>query len=212
MDGYFERFIFHAVTLEALLDRIDTCVVESPPVSYSEALLEAASALACTMLMGSGIAGSSPSTYDSNTTLGKLIPVIAGYRDQFYQNLLGSLTGAHQKRLIEESKQRHQPFGAVRQDLNARLAHHRAMQLVNCRLATIFARMGYPEAATKQSKIVPVASARIHCQIDCLLATAHDSIEANDLEQAFSYVHKIFSRLKTGIGCGAIVDLSLIHI
>ena len=206
MDGYFERFIFHAVTLEALLDRIDACVAELPPVPYSEALLEAASALACTMLMGSGIAGSSPSTYDSNTTLGKLIPVIAGYRDQFYKNLLGSLTGPHQKRLIEESKQRHQPFGAVRQDLNARLAHHRAMQLVNCRLATIFARMGYPEAATKQSKIVPVTSARIHCQIDCLLATAHDAIEANDLEQAFSYVHKIFARLKTGIGCGAIVD------
>ena len=206
LDGYFERFIFHAVTLEALLDRIDACGAESPPVPYSEALLEAASALACTMLMGSGIAGSSPSTYDSNTTLGKLIPVIAGYRDQFYQNLLGNLTGPHHDRLIEEAKQRHQPFGAVRQDLNARLAHHRAMQLVNCRLATIFARMGYPEAATKQSKIVPVTSARIHCQIDCLLATAHDSIEANDLEQAFSYVHKIFARLKTGIGCGAIVD------
>ena len=206
LDGYFERFIFHAVTLEALLDRVEDCCSEDPPVPREEAMFEAASALACTMLMGSGIAGSSPSTYDSNTTLGTLIPVIAGYRDEFYKKLLANLTGPHQKRLLKESRQRQQPFGAVRQDLNARLAHHRAMQLVNCRLATIFARMGYPEAATKQSKIVPVASARIHCQIDCLLATAHDLVEANNLDQAFSYVPKIFTRLKTGISCGAIVD------
>ena len=206
LEGNFERFIFHAVTLEALLDRVEACVAEDPQVSRDEAMLEAASALACTMLMGSGIAGSSPSTYDSNTTLGTLIPVIAGYRDEFYKNLLANLTGPHQKRLLEEARQRQQPFGAVRQDLNARLAHHRAMQLVNCRLATIFARMGYPEAATKQSKIVPVASARIHCQIDCLLATAHDAIEANNLDRAFSFVPKIFTRLKTGISCGAIVD------
>ena len=206
LEGNFERFIFHAVTLEALLGRVETCGAEEPPVPDDEALVEAASALACTMLMGSGIAGSGPSTYDSNTTLGTLIPIIAGYRDEFYQNLLASLKGPHQTRLLEESRQRHQPFGAVRQDLNARLAHHRAMQLVNCRLATIFARMGCPEAAAKQSKIVPVASARIHCQIDCLLATAHDAIEANNLERAFSFVHKIFARLKTGISCGAIVD------
>jgi len=66
--------------------------------------------------------------------------------------------------------------------------------------------MGYPEAATKQSKIVPVASARIHCQIDCLLATAQDAIEANNLDRAFSFVPKVFTRLKTGISCGAIVD------
>ena len=206
LDGYFERFIFHAVTLEALLDRVEACGSEDPPVPRDEALLEAASALACTMLMGAGIAGSSPSTYDSNTTLGILIPVIAGYRDEFYKKLLADLTGPHQKRLLEEARQRQQPFGAVRQDLNARLAHHRAMQLVNCRLATIFARMGYPEAATKQSKIVPVASARIHCQIDCLLATAHDAIEAQNLDRAFSFVPKIFTRLKSGISCGAIVD------
>ena len=206
LDGYFERFILHAVTLEALLDRVAGCNDEDPPVPSDEAMVEAASALACTMLMGSGIAGSSPSTYDSNTTLGTLIPVIAGYRDEFYQKLLANLKGPHQTRLLAEARQRQQPFGAVRQDLNARLAHHRAMQLVNCRLATIFARMGYPEAATKQSKIVPVASARIHCQIDCLLATAHDAIEANNLDRAFGFVHKIFSRLKTGISCGAIVD------
>ena len=39
LDGYFERFIFHAVTLEALLDRIDACVAELPPVPYSDCLL-----------------------------------------------------------------------------------------------------------------------------------------------------------------------------
>jgi len=58
LDGHFERFILHAVTLEALLDRIEDCSTQTPPIPYDQALMEAASALACTMLMGSGIAGS----------------------------------------------------------------------------------------------------------------------------------------------------------
>ena len=205
-EGFFTRFILHAVTLEALLKRVESCTTGENPIPADEALTEAASALACTMLMGSGISGSGPGAYDSNTTLGSLIPMIAGFRDQFYHELLHKLDGDHQVRLAEEADFRHQPFGAVRQDLNARLAHHRAKQLVNCRLAAIFARMGNPEAATKQSKVVPVASARIHCQIDCLLASANDRVDKGDLESAFAAVHKIVSRIKSGIACGAIVD------
>ena len=206
IDGFFQRFILHQVTLDALLNRVEDAAQADPPIPREEAMVEAASALACTMLMGSGISGSGPGSYDSNTTLGSLIPTIAGFRDQFYQELLDSISGEHQQRLLAEARQRHQPFGAVRQDLNAQLAHHRATQLVNCRLAAIFARMGYPEAATKQSRVVPVAAARIQCQIDCLLSSANDQIDNGQLDDAFHAVHRIVSRLKTGIGCGAVVD------
>ena len=98
--------------------------------------------------------------------------VIADYRDHFYADLMRRLPAQHRKRLKLESQIKHQPFGSVRQDLNARLAQRRASQLVNCRLASIFARMGYPTAAVEQSKVVPVAAARINCQIDCLLSAS----------------------------------------
>lgn len=205
-DGFFRRFILHQVTLDALLERVDSCLESEPIIDRNEAMIEAASALVCTMLMGSGISGSGPGTFDSNTTLGTMIPVIAAYRDQFYDELLGRLSTEHRQRLDSEAKQRHQPFGAVRQDLNARLAHHRATQLVNCRLAAIFARMGYPEAAEQQSSVVPVASARINCQIDCLLSAANDCVESGELQEAFAAVRTVMHRLRSAIECGAVVD------
>ena len=212
-DGFFRRFIVHQVTLDALLARIDeldetAAQRESTevPQDRNEAMLEAAAALSCTILMGSGISGSGPGTFDSNTSLSSLIPRIAAYRDQFYHELIRDLDRPHQKRLEKEAKFRHQPFGAVRQDLNARLAGQRATQLVNCRLAAIFARMGYPEAAEQQSSIIPVAAARIQCQIDCLLSSANDCVVTGDLEEAFSAVKTIMNRIRTGIECGAVVD------
>ncbi|MEL7497732.1 MAG: hypothetical protein AAFN77_08995 [Planctomycetota bacterium] len=205
-DGFFRRFIVHQVTLDALLERVEDSTQGEQGIDSEEAIMEAAAALACTMLMGSGISGSGPGTFDSNTTLGSLIPNIANYRDQFYDELLGQLSPAHQERLKKEAKFRHQPFGAVRQDLNARLARQRATQLVNCRLAAIFARMGYPEAAEQQSSVVPVASARIQCQIDCLLSAAMDCVDSGELGEAFAAVKTVMRRLKTAIECGAVVD------
>ena len=204
-DGYYHRFIVHQVTLDALLERVEE-LADEPTIASEEAILEAASALACTMLMGSGISGCSPSAHDSNTTLSTLISTIAAYRDQFYQELIPTLSPTHQQRMLEEIEIRHQPMGAVRQDLNARLAQRRATQLVNCRLAAIFARMGYPAAAEKQSSVVPVAAARITCQIDCLLSAGNDMITAGDLNGAYLAVGKIMNLLHLGIECGAIVD------
>lgn len=204
-DGYFHRFVVHQVTLDSLLERVEDSKQDTK-LPDSEALYEAAAVLAGTMLMASGISGGGPGTYDSNTTLASLLPVIAGYRDQFYNDLMRVIPESHRNRLLEEAKTKHQPFGGVRQDLNARLAQRRATQLVNCRLASIFARMGYPDAAEEQSKVVPVASARINCQIDCLLSSADQAIKNNELQEAFDSVPRVMDRLKRGIHCGAIVD------
>jgi hypothetical protein len=66
--------------------------------------------------------------------------------------------------------------------------------------------MGYPLAAEEQSKVVPVAAARIICQIDCLLSAANESTSRGELDEAFESIPGIMSRLKRGIHCGAIVD------
>ena len=102
--------------------------------------------------------------------------------------------------------ERHQPFGAARQSLNASLSSRRASQLVNCRLASIFARMGFPVAAQMQLETVPVASARIVCRIDCLLAASFNAIEQGQLKDALRATHRMVELLKRGINCGAIVD------
>jgi hypothetical protein len=206
-NGFFRRFIVHQVTLDALVNRAaEMANEESEPKCFQEAMTEASAVMAGTMLMASGISGSGPGTYDSNTTLATLLPVIAGYRDQFYVELMQRLPQPHRERLENESRIKHQPFGSVRQDLNSRLAKRRASQLVNCRLASIFARMGYPLAAEEQSKVVPVAAARISCQIDCLLSAASEATLRGELDEAFDSIPTIMSRLKRGIHCGAIVD------
>ena len=204
-DGYFRRFIIHQVTLDGLLCRVRDELARGE-ISKDELEAEAAAVLACTMLMASAISGDCVSAWDSETTLGTLLPVVAGYRDQFYESLLGRLPKKHRVRLQEETKERHQPFGAARQSLNASLSQRRASQLVNCRLASIFARMGFPIAAQMQLETVPVASARIVCRIDCLLAASFQAIEQGNLEDALRGTHRMVVLLKRGISCGAIID------
>ena len=204
--GLFQRFIIQQVTLDALLERAESAELKAE-ISADELMVEAGAGLAGTMLMASGISGDAPDTFDSNTTLSKLLPSIAAYRDQFYMDLLEWLPPAHRERLQIEAEARRQPFGRARQDLNRQLARLRASQLVNCRLASIFARMGFADAAEKQSQVVPVVSARLLCQIDCLLSSANQRIKSgNQLQQAFEQVPRIMSLLRRGVECGAIVD------
>ena len=203
--GYFNRFIVHQVTLDSLLDRVQRKQSDDEKLNQ-EFLLEAGAVLAGTILMASGICGSGPGVFDSNTTLATLLPGIASYRDQFYSQLIERLEPSHRDRLMHEAEARRQPFGAARQDLNRLLSKRRASQLVNCRLASIFAKMGFAEAAEKQSEIVPVASARILCQIDCLLSSAKQAVQNKKLTAAFLIIPKVMERLKSGINCGAIVD------
>ncbi len=226
--GYFNRFILHQVTLDALLGRVEreTGLATSPhhDLCEEELTFEAGALLAGTILMASGVSGDGPAAFDSHTTLGTLLPTIAHYRDEFYLDLLDKIPEQHRQRLQKEAKLRHQPFGAARQDLNAQLAERRASQLVNCRLAYTFAQMGYQQAALRQSEVVPVASARILCQIDCLLSSANstllvpmegptDSPPATDspapkqgLDSALDSIKRAIELLKRGIHCGAIVD------
>ena len=123
--------------------------------------------------MASAISGSGPGAYDSNTGLADLLPVIAGFRDQFYSDLITRVPEPHRERLMSEANVRRQPLGGVRQDLNNELGSRRARQLINCRLASLYAQMGYSERAIEQSTVVPIASARMNCQLDCPVSYTH---------------------------------------
>jgi hypothetical protein len=200
--GRYRRFVVQQVTLDALMSRIE----EPSDLPHDELLFEAASVLAGTVLMAAGISGNGPDSHDSNVTLSNLLPHIAAYRDAFYERLLARTQGQHAERLKQEAAEKRQPFGGARQHLNARLARRRAAQLEHVQLAKIFARMGYAEAATRQSDVVPVASARTLCRIDCRLTAAHQAILAGDVARAAPLLPEIIDLLRRAINCGAVVD------
>ncbi len=201
--GYYRRFIVQQVTLDSLMHR-----VENPPkgISQEEIIFEAASVLAGTILMASGISGSGPDSHDSDATLTSLLPIIAEYRDEFYIQLFDRMSGPHRERLEKEASQKRQPFGGARQHLNAQLARRRASQLEHVHLAAIFARMGYPKAAMKQANIVPVASARMRCKIDSLLIDGDAAIDHLELARGADMVVESVGLLKRSIECGAMID------
>jgi hypothetical protein len=201
--GYYRRFVVQQVTLESLTARLTDPAVELPP---DERLFEAGAVLAGTILMAAGISGSGPDTFDSSTSLAKLLPRIAKYRDQFYERLYKRASGAHAERLQQEAAEKRQPFGGARQHLNAELAKRRAAQLAHVHLAHVFARMGYADAASREADVVPAASARLGCQIDCKLTIADQALSAGRLEEAAAELPQILALLKRGIECGAIVD------
>ena len=133
--GYYRRFVLKQVTLDAILSRIE----DRRDLSQEETLIEAAAVLAGTMLMGSGITGDRPESHDSSVTLASLLPIIAAYRDEFYQRLLSQMKDPHAGRLREEADELRQPFGSARQHLNHCLARYRAKQLQHVQLAQVFA-------------------------------------------------------------------------
>jgi hypothetical protein len=201
--GNYRRFVTQQVTLDALLARVESLANTLP---REELLIEAAAVLAGTILMASGTCGSGPDAHDSSTTLATLLPNIASYRDDFYQQLLGQLKGSVAERLREEAQQLHQPFGGARQHLNHELARLRAIQLQQVHLAQLFARMGYPEAAARQTRNVPVASARMLCEMYCRLTLGHRAIDRGDLGVVALYLPEVEDQLHRAIQCGALVD------
>ncbi len=207
--GYYRRFVVHQVTIDSILQRIETAYIGESDVSavpVEELIYEAGAVLAGTMLMGSGISGDTPHSYDSNTSLTNLMPVIAGYRDKFYEHLIRTVPESMRARLQAEEARLHQPFGGARQDLNKRLAKRRADQLQRLHLARTFARMGYFEAAEHQTDIISVASARILCKIDCLITQAHFLIDHEKLGESADLLPLVEDLLHRGIHCGALVD------
>ncbi len=201
-DGYYNRFVVRQVTLDALLNRLR----DEPDLDRDELMVEAASVLAGTILMASGISGWGPGAHTSDITLGSLMKPIAAYRDAYYEDRLAQISGDHAKRLAGEQKLRRQPFGAVRQHLNAALAERRAAQLQHVQLARLYARMGYPDAATRQTDTVAAASARMMCRIDCVMTQGLRSIRAGDLDEAVKVPSVAFDLLQRAIECGALID------
>ena len=203
--GMYYRFVVQQVTLDALMERVHS----NHDLPEEEVTTEAAAVLVGTILMASGVSGLGPDTFDSSQTLGTLLPVIAAYRDVFYEQLMEQLeidNPTHALRLRDESRRLRQPFGAARQHLNAQLTLRRASQLEHVRLANIFARMGQPIAAQRQIDTVPVASARMLCQIDCNLARAQRQIERAELQDALTQLRHSRDMLLRAIDCGAVID------
>jgi hypothetical protein len=200
--GRARRFVVQQAALDGMLSRIRG----RGKVPAKEILFEEASVLAGTMLMGAGVSGSRPDEHDSTVTLATLVQKIAGYRDAFYKRLLDRLKGPQSERLRKEAAALKQPFGGARQHFNHFLAERRAQQLQHVHLAVLFARMGYVEGAERQVRVLPVAGARMNCDIQCRITAAHRSIDAGQLDPAVVHLGEIEDILRRGIRCGAFAD------
>jgi len=200
--GYYRRYVLQQVTLDGVLSR----VAERGRLTRKEVLFEEAAVLAGTILMGMGISGDGPARHGSDVTLATLLAHIAQYRDDFYEQMLSRLSGKHGERLAAEAERLRQPFGAARQHLNQFLAGRRASQLQHVHLSQLYARMGYPEAAVAQAHVVPVASARMQCEIQCRLTSAHHEVDRREFDAAAELLAEIEDLLHRAIECGALVD------
>ncbi len=200
--GRYRRFVIQQVTLDALMCRVD----DPLDLPLEEKVFEAAAVLAGAMLMASGVSGSGPDTHDSNATLSSLLPTVTSTRDSFYTSLIERMDGPRAERLRREAEEFRQPFGAARRHLNGQLARRRASQLVHVHMAQLYSHMAYPEAAARQVEVVPVASARMLCQIECRFTAARQALNNGRLEEAAALLPEIVGLLHTAIECGAVVD------
>src|SRR5262249_1987485 len=123
-----------------------------------------------------------------------------------YQQLLARLGGAHAARLKQEQTTTRQPFGAARQDLNARLARHRATQLQQRYLALLFAEMGYPRASQAEARRIPAVSVRLLSEILGRLTSGAVDTDHGRLSRVAEQLPEVEALLQRGIGCGALVD------
>ena len=212
--GYYTRFVLQQITLDALLSRCENHQGTTNQKNNDddnndnneEKCQEAATVLVGTMLMASGTSGGGPGQHDSETTLSTLLPQIASYRDDFYQEQLLKAQGTYGQHMIEEAQRSRQPFGGARQHLNQELARRRALQLQRVHLAHLYARLGYPEAAQKQADLVRVPSARIVSEIFCRLTAGHDAIDQDQLQPVLENLQACEELVLRAIECGALVD------
>lgn len=200
--GYYRRFVVQQVTIDALASRLQN----EQEIAKSELLVEAAAVLAGTMLMGAAISGRGPDAYDSTTSLVGLLPIIAKFRDRFYEELIEKMDGAHGTRLRLEARRKRQAFGGARQHINSEIARRRAIQMMHVHLANIYARMGYLKEAIDEANVVPVTSARMVSLIDCSLFSAHRALDERKLDIAKRELQQAVTTLRRGIACGAIID------
>lgn len=200
--GRFDRYVIRKITLDALMERVES----APGLDPGERLAEGAAVLAGTILMAAGVSGWGPGAHDSATTLAALLPRIARYRDLFYEQLIQRLGGKHAERLTQERDNTRQPFGAARQHLNAYLARHRATQLQQRYLALLFAEMGYPRASQIEARRIMAVSVRMLSAILCQLSVGQVDCEHGRLAEAAKRLPVIEDLLRRGIACGAFAD------
>ena len=203
-NGYYTRLVLQQMSLDALLSRCETADGSKHP--SEDHWREAAAVLAGTILMASGTSGDGPGRHDSSVTLATLLPHIASYRDDFYEQLLAHSKGIEGKRLRAEAERFRQPFGAARQHLNQELARRRALQMQHVHLSHLFARLGYPEAAQRQAEMVCVPAARMLSEIYCRLTAGHDAIDHGELDQVVEQLTASEAIIYRAIECGALVD------
>ncbi|MFQ3649942.1 MAG: hypothetical protein SNJ75_06370, partial [Gemmataceae bacterium] len=200
--GRYCRYVIRQVTLDALMERVET----ARELPYEQRLYEGAAVLAGTILMGTGVTGWGPSAYDSSLSLANLLPRIARYRDRFYEQLLERLQGPHAERLQAEREATRQPFGGARQHLNAYLAKHRAGQLQHRHLSLLFAEMGYPQASRDQAKQIQAVSVRLLSELLGLLRVGEIECDLGRYLQAAQRLPQAQAVLQRAIDCGAVVD------
>ena len=206
--GNYRRFVVRQLTINSLVAWVNP----GPPKAkkgaeaVAERRFEAAAVLAGTVLMGAGICGSGPTSFDSETTLTKLVPRIARYRDEFYKKLLAALPGSHGNRLREEAERLKQPFAGVRQFLNQAIAAERALHLQERRLALLYAGMGYPNAARTRAAKITAPAVRLLCEIRLRHAEIALATRDGRLTDTGRLLLEVEDVLKRGIACGALID------
>lgn len=206
--GYYRRFVLIESTLQSILLRVETEGEKKgrADIPREELEFEAAAVLAGTMLMGSAVSGWGPGALDSSETFAVLLPRVAELRDEFYDGLLKGMSGPHADRLREEALALHQPFASARQFFNRNLAKLRALQYQNVQLARLYAWMGYDWACRQKIESVSVPSARMRCEMECLLMKAHLEIDHDRVLNAIPMLYQVEATLHDAIECGAVID------
>jgi len=200
--GGYTRFVVRKVVLDALL----IWMSQQHKLSPNERLHDASAVLSGTMLMASAISGSGPDTHDSTVNLISLLPKVARQRDAFYERLMDESKGARRTRLRREAKLTQQPFGHIRQHLNIALARHGARQVQDRHVSRLYAQLGYPDAARKQSELVPAVSARFETEIEWRLVSAQSRLEGGEVRDVARLLAEVEEHLDRGIACGALAD------
>ncbi|MFM9058378.1 MAG: hypothetical protein ACKOSQ_04535 [Planctomycetaceae bacterium] len=207
--GRYRRMVVQQATLDGILSWPAAAPAEAAdPDRGAELRREAAAVLAGVVLMAAGLSGHGPGARQAALPLAELLPRIAGYRDEFYRWMLGTLPPRHRARLEDEAVRRRQPFGGVRRHINAVLAGRRARQVENVALAAVCARLGRPAAADRLAGAVPAASARLFARLTSRVVAAQGLLRRGP-EAATAAVAELDAAadlLFRAVECGAAVD------